>query len=158
MKTNMADVSSKPLVQRTAVAVGTLVLKPGTVKAVKDGKIKKGDVLSIASTAGIQAAKSTWSIIPLCHQVPLTHIDVDFTIGRDYVTCTSTVSAHYKTGVEMEALVCASVALLAVWDMVKYLEKDVNGQYPTTRLEMLRVVSKIKGEKNKSVFCREEKS
>ncbi len=141
---HMVDISDKTPSAREAEAVGTIVLRPETVSAVRDGTIKKGDVLTVAEVAAIQAAKHTPDIVPLCHQVPLTSVQVSFSLEVDGVVVRCTVRAHYSTGVEMEALTAVSVALLTIWDMVKYLEKDSSGQYPTARITDVRVVRKEK--------------
>jgi cyclic pyranopterin phosphate synthase len=141
----MVDVGDKEVVKREATAEGLLVLKKSTVEAVASGTVKKGDVVTASKLAGIQAAKSTSSILPLCHQVPLTSAEVEVVPGVDRLRCRCTVKANYRTGVEMEALVGVTVALLNAWDMVKYLEKDAAGQYPDARIIDVRVVSKRKG-------------
>ena len=141
----MVDVSDKAVVRRTATAKGSLKLKPSTLRAVAGKMIKKGDVVSASKLAAIQAAKETSSILPLCHQIPLTSVEVDVSVSSDSLDARCTVTADYKTGVEMEALVGVTVALLNAWDMVKYLEKDVKGQYPRTEIAEVRVVSKKKG-------------
>jgi len=140
----MVDVGEKPLVNRRAVARGVLRLKPSTIEAIRGGSVKKGDVFSISEVAAIQAVKNTPHLLPLCHQIPITSIDVRFTLLEDGVECTCAVSARYRTGVEMEALCGVSTGLLNIWDMVKYLEKDEEGQYPHTRIEDIEVVSKHK--------------
>lgn len=144
-RVHMVDVGAKPNVARRAVAEATLRLRPATVRAIRDGRIEKGDALEVARTAALLAAKNTPQILPLTHPIPLESVDVDFELARDAVRARVAVAAHYKTGVEMEALTAAAVALLTVWDMVKPLEKDKRGQYPTVRLEGLRVVRKEKG-------------
>jgi cyclic pyranopterin phosphate synthase len=141
---HMVDISNKPVVKRVAEAVGELVLRSSTIDAIKSKSTKKGDVLAISEIAGIQAAKRTWDLIPLCHQIPLTSVNISFEIGTDRVQARCNVNASYSTGVEMEALVGVSVALLSVWDMVKYLEKDENGQYPIASIEEIRVTKKTK--------------
>ncbi len=141
----MVDIGSKRTVRRVATAEGHLLLKGSTLRAISSGAVKKGDVLTASKLAGIQAAKATSSIIPLCHQVPLTSVEVDLSVGDDRLSGRCTVSADYKTGVEMEALVGITTALLSAWDMVKYLEKDAEGQYPSTEISGVRVVSKVKG-------------
>lgn len=141
---HMVDISSKPVVKRVAEAVGELVLQSATIDAIKSKSIKKGDVLAISEIAGIQAAKRTWDLIPLCHQIPLASVNISFKIERSRVHARCNVNASYSTGVEMEALVGVSVALLSVWDMVKYLEKDENGQYPVACIEKIRVTKKTK--------------
>jgi cyclic pyranopterin phosphate synthase len=141
---HMVDISNKPVVKRVAEAVGELVLRSSTIDAIKSKSTKKGDVLATSEIAGIQAAKRTWDLIPLCHQIPLTSVNISFEIGTDRVQARCYVNASYSTGVEMEALVGVSVALLSVWDMVKYLEKDENGQYPVASIEKIRVTRKTK--------------
>lgn len=141
----MVDVGRKPDVQRSAVASGRIRLRPATVRAIRRGGLEKGDPLGAAEVAGLQAAKSVWQVLPHCHPIPVTAAAVEFRVSKDGVSCTTRVEATYKTGVEMEALYACSVALLTIWDMVKSLEKDAAGQYPTARIEDLRVVSKEKG-------------
>lgn len=143
----MVDVGDKATVRRVATAEGSLVLKEATLKAIREKRVKKGDVASASKLAGIQAAKATSSILPLCHQIPLESIEIDVDVGEEWLSARCTVSASYKTGVEMEALVGVTTALLNAWDMVKYLEKDKDGQYPATRLTGVRVLSKTKGGK-----------
>jgi len=143
--TRMVDIGGKKMVKRTAVAEGYLVLKASTLKAIAENNVKKGDVISASKLAGIQAAKATSTILPLCHQIPLTSVEVDISVLKGKVRARCTVSAEYKTGVEMEALVGATASLLNVWDMVKYLEKDERGQYPMARIMDVRVLSKTKG-------------
>ena len=145
-ETKMVDISEKPQVFRRAVAVGELTLSPDTVEAVRLGITKKGNVLSVSEIAGIMAAKKTSDIIPLCHQIPLSSVDVSFNFQDDRITGTCEVVATYSTGVEMEALVGVTTALLSIWDMTKYLEKDSDGQYPTARLGGVRVIKKEKVE------------
>ena len=141
----MVDISKKPIVRRVATAEGTLHLQPATVSAIKAGRVEKGDVLEIARVAAIQAAKATPQLLPLTHPIPLEGVEVDFQLGKDQVTVSTTVRAEWRTGVEMEALAAATVALLTVWDLVKPLEKDAKGQYPGTRIDGLRVTRKVKG-------------
>ncbi len=140
----MADIHAKPDVRRRAVAEGMILLRQRTLAAIRAGRVEKGDPIAAAEVAGLQAIKSTWQTLPHCHPIPLTSAAVEFVVGKDRVVCTTTVEATYKTGVEMEALYGVSVALLTVWDMVKSLEKDARGQYPSARLEGIRVVSKEK--------------
>ncbi len=141
----MVDIGAKPDVKRRAVARGEIRLRPATVRAIRAGRVEKGDPLAAAEVAGLQAIKSTWQALPHCHPIPLTSASVAFDVKADRVVVTTTVEATYKTGVEMEALYGVAVALLTVWDMVKALEKDARGQYPATRIESVRVVSKEKG-------------
>jgi cyclic pyranopterin phosphate synthase len=141
----MVDISEKEIVRRTAVAKGSLKLKSSTLRAISRNEIRKGDVISASKLAAIQAAKATSSILPLCHQIPLTSVEVDVSVSDSSLDAQCSVTADYKTGVEMEALVGVTVALLNAWDMVKYVEKDAKGQYPQTRITEVRVVSKKKG-------------
>jgi cyclic pyranopterin phosphate synthase len=141
----MVDISGKPETFREATATGTIRLKLETVKLIKEGKITKGDPIHTAKIAGILAAKRTSTIIPLCHPLPLTNVEVDVTF-EDNKTLRVTVKVKTKapTGVEMEALTAASASLLTIWDMVKQYEKDAEGQYPSTAIESICVVKKIK--------------
>lgn len=141
----MVDVGDKPLVDRTAEARGTLRLKPSTIKAIQTNTVEKGDVLEIARVAAILAAKRTPDQLPLTHPIPLDAVEVRFDVQRDALTVNVVVRAHWRTGVEMEALTAATTALLTAWDLCKPLEKDERGQYPTTVLEDVRVVRKEKG-------------
>lgn len=142
--TKMVDVSGKLTQRRRAVAEGRLKLKASTVNDIRNGNVKKGDVLTVSQIAGIQAAKGTSDIIPLCHQIPLSSVEVQFKLAKDTVVARTTVITTNVTGVEMEALVGTTVALLSVWDMVKYLEKDDKGQYPVTMLFDVKVIEKSK--------------
>ncbi len=144
MSINMADISGKEDVLRIAIAKGIIKLKPETIQRIREKTLGKGDVITTAQIAGILAAKKTPEIIPLCHPIPITKVDVQISVGNSEVTVESTVQSLSKTGVEMEALVATSVALLTVWDMVKPYEKDQEGQYPDTEIEEVRVVSKTK--------------
>jgi len=141
---DMVDISDKDVVPRFAEAEGEILLRPDTLEKIRRGEIKKGDVLATAEVAGIQAAKRTHELIPLCHQIPLSKVKILLDVKKDRIAARCLVKAEYKTGVEMEALVGATVALLTVWDMVKYLEKDEAGQYPLTRLSGVRVLKKEK--------------
>ena len=141
----MVDVSGKAEIFREATATGTIKLKPETVTLIKTGKIAKGDPLYTAKIAGVLAAKKTSSLVPLCHPLPLTNVEVEAKIlDKSTVEVSSTVKAKAQTGVEMEALVATSVGLLTIWDMVKQYEKDANGQYPTTAIENIHVIRKFK--------------
>lgn len=142
--TKMVDISGKDTVTRTAVAEGKILLSERTIGAVKKKTVKKGDVLTVSQIAGIQAAKDTANILPLCHQIPLFSVGIDFMVRKDGIVARTTVVADYRTGVEMEALVGTATALLSIWDMVKYLEKNKEGQYPTTRISEIKVLSKKK--------------
>jgi cyclic pyranopterin phosphate synthase len=141
----MVDITEKPPVFRKATATGLIRLKGATIEAIKSGQVKKGDVLATARLAAILAVKDTPRLIPLCHSIPITGLDVDFEIDLESVRATVTVTSVGKTGVEMEALTGVATALLNVWDMVKYLEKDETGNYPETRIRGIMVNEKMKG-------------
>ena len=141
----MVDVSAKPEIFRQATATGNIQLRPETVKLIRDGKVAKGDPLQTAKTAGILAAKRTSDMIPLCHPLPLTNVEiVTKIVDKTTVQVTSTVKTKAQTGVEMEALAATAISLLTVWDMVKQYEKNAEGQYPTTRIENIKVIRKLK--------------
>jgi cyclic pyranopterin phosphate synthase len=144
-KMSMVDVSEKPEIHREATATGRIKLQPKTIQLMKEGKIAKGDPCYTARIAGILAAKKTSELIPLCHPLPLTNVEVNVKIeASNSVTVTSRVNTKAQTGVEMEALTATAAALLTVWDMVKQYEKDSQGQYPSTAIEDIHVVEKIK--------------
>ena len=140
----MVDVSGKPEVFREATATGTIRLKPETVRLIKEGRVAKGDPVLAAKLAGVLAAKKTSTLIPLCHPLPLTNVNIEAEILNSTVHVISTVKTNARTGVEMEALVATAVSLLTIWDMVKQYEKDAEGQYPFTAIENIRVVRKVK--------------
>ncbi|HMD79286.1 MAG TPA: cyclic pyranopterin monophosphate synthase MoaC [Nitrososphaerales archaeon] len=139
------DISGKPVVYREATATGRIRLKRETLRLIKKGRLEKGDPLKLASTMAIIAAKQTPAMVALCHQLKIERIDPKVKVGDDWVEVTVTVSAHEKTGVEMEALTAVSVALLNIWDVTKAYEKDSKGQYPSTSIESIRVTKKVKG-------------
>jgi cyclic pyranopterin phosphate synthase len=141
----MIDVSGKEVVHREAEASGRINLKPETIEKIRSGEIKKGDPLPAAEIACILAVKKTPDIIPLCHPIPITSVDAEFRIADDHIEARCRVTADYKTGVEMEALTGVTAALLTIWDMVKYLEKDTDGQYPSTVITDVKVTEKRKG-------------
>ena len=141
----MVEITEKPAVGRRAVASGTIRLKETTIEAIKSGEVKKGDVLTVARVAAIQAVKETPRQIPMCHPISINGVEVAFELRSDRVRATVAVTSVGKTGVEMEALAGVSAALLNVWDMVKSREKDETGNYPSTRIEEIRVVEKRKG-------------
>ncbi|MEL9969530.1 MAG: cyclic pyranopterin monophosphate synthase MoaC [Metallosphaera sp.] len=140
----MIDISEKRVVFREATAEGFINLKPSTIKMIREGKIEKGDVITVAKTAGILAAKRTPEILPLCHPIPLEKVEIEVSVEDPGVRVRATVLAHYKTGVEMEALTAVSGAILTIWDMVKKYEKDENGQYPSTKISEIKVINKLK--------------
>jgi len=140
----MIDITGKKILLREAVASGRLVLLHETIKKIKGNQVKKGNPLLVAEIAAMKAAKETYLLIPHCHQIPLNTVELDFSIGNDFIEANCLVRAEAMTGVEMEALVGVSIALNTIWDMVKYLEKDKNGQYPSTRISDIRVLKKVK--------------
>jgi cyclic pyranopterin phosphate synthase len=141
----MVDITAKPPLFRKATASGIIRLRESTIEAIIAGQVKKGDVLGTARIAAILAVKDTPRLIPLCHPIPITGLDVFFDLEEKRVRVTVTVTSVGRTGVEMEALTGVAVALLNVWDMVKYLEKDETGNYPETEIEEIRVLQKRKG-------------
>jgi cyclic pyranopterin phosphate synthase len=140
----MVEIGEKPDILRIAKARGIIKLRESTVQRILKGEIKKGDVVSVAQLAAIMAVKKTPEIVPLCHPIPITGVNVDFSFKENRVIVEVEVRSVGKTGVEMEALTGVSAALLAVWDMVKAYEKDEKGEYPYTVIEEVRVVKKIK--------------
>ena len=141
----MVDITAKDEVARRARAAGRIHLRPETLKAIADGTVVKGNVLATARVAAILAVKETSRTIPMCHPIPIGSIRVDFKQEGDWIEASVEVATMGRTGVEMEALVGVSTALLTVWDMVKSAEKDAQGQYPVTRIDAIHVVEKIKG-------------
>lgn len=133
----MVDVGAKPVVVRTAVAEGFLRCRPATIVALRRNAMPKGDALAVARVAGIQAAKRAHEFIPLCHQLPLDAVHVDFESRRDRLRIIATARATARTGVEMEALTAVSAAALALYDMTKAVDK-------TMRIEGVRLLAKIK--------------
>jgi cyclic pyranopterin phosphate synthase len=124
---HMVDVHMKPASHRTAVAVGFIEMQPDTLVIIQGGTAKKGDVLGVARIAGIQAAKKTSDLIPLCHPLALTHVAVEFEClpARNAVRCTATVETVGPTGVEMEALTAVQVGLLTIYDMCKAVDRSM---------------------------------
>ena len=134
----MVDVTGKDATKRTAVAVGTLVTRDDVIELIATGGLPKGDALATARVAGILAAKRTSDLIPLCHQLALTGVDVEFEVGATDVGITATVRTTDRTGVEMEALTAVSVAALTLYDMLKAVD-------PAARIEGIQVVRKEGG-------------
>lgn len=141
----MVDISEKAAVFRRAKAIGEIVLSEETIQKIQKGTVEKGNVLATARVAAILAVKRTSDTIPMCHQIPITGIDVNFEIGAGVISAGVEVKTIEKTGVEMEALVGVTIALLTVWDMVKSVEKDESGNYPNTAIRDIRVLEKFKG-------------
>ena len=141
-RARMVDVTEKAVTHRRAVAAGEIHMAPETLQNIKDGTLKKGDVLAVAQVAGIQAAKHNWELIPMCHPLPLTGIDITFALSDSpcMVEIQAAVTCTGVTGVEMEALTAAdvSVAALTIYDMCKAVQKDM-------RIENIRLLSKSGG-------------
>ena len=135
----MVDVGSKPVSRRTAIAEGKILLKTETLELIRHNQIRKGDVLSVARIAAIQAAKKTQDLIPLCHQIPLSGVEVDFVLDEEGVSITAKAKTVAQTGVEMEALTAVAVAGLTIYDMCKAVDKSMV-------IEGVRLVSKTKEE------------
>ncbi|MEG0780368.1 MAG: cyclic pyranopterin monophosphate synthase MoaC [Oscillospiraceae bacterium] len=148
-RARMVDVTDKAITSRTATAAGTVVLAPATLQAIRAGGMKKGDVLAVAQVAGILAAKRTWELIPMCHPIALTGVDLTFSLQDDpcQIEIFAQTRCRGETGVEMEALTAVSVAALTIYDMCKAVQRDM-------RVENIRLVSKSGG---KSGDYREER-
>jgi cyclic pyranopterin phosphate synthase len=138
----MVDVGAKPETERVAVAGGAVYMQPETLRLIRDGAIKKGDVLTVARIAGVMAAKRTSELIPLCHPLPLTHLDVDLVLDEavSAVRITATARTVGKTGVEMEALTAVSVAALTIYDMAKAVDRGM-------RISDIRLLEKRGGQR-----------
>jgi len=139
-RVRMVDVGGKADTERVAVAKGEVAMRPETLRLIAEGGVPKGDVLAVAQVAGIMAAKRTPDLIPLCHPLLLTRVDVEFRINEQdsRIEITATVRSHGKTGVEMEALTAVSVAALTIYDMAKAVER-------TMRIGDIRLVRKSGG-------------
>ena len=146
-RARMVDVSEKAPTLRTAAAAGRVKMLPSTVEAIRTGGAPKGDVLAVAQVAGIMAAKRTWELIPMCHPLQLTGVDVRFELTEDTVEIRAEVRCKGETGVEMEALTAVSAAALTVYDMCKALQKDME-------ITDIRLLSKSGGKSGD--FIREE--
>lgn len=147
----MVDITPKPETERLAIAAGEVVMKPETLRLIREGNIKKGDVLGTARIAGIMAAKRTHELIPLCHPLLLTKVDVDFRFDEEAskIEIQALIKTRGQTGVEMEALTAVSVAALTIYDMAKAVEK-------TMRIENIRLLRKEGGKSG--LFVREERA
>lgn len=138
----MVDVGAKPDTERTAVAGGAVYMRAETLRLIREGALKKGDVLTVARLAGIMGAKRTSELIPLCHPLPLTHLDLELTLDDEAnaVCITATARTVGKTGVEMEALTAVSVAALTIYDMAKAVDREM-------RLGDIRLLEKTGGQR-----------
>jgi cyclic pyranopterin phosphate synthase len=140
----MVDVGDKPDSKRRAVAKGSIHLQASTIEAIEANDVAKGDVLATARIGAIQAVKHTWESIPMCHQIPVTNVDTEFSVDNDQIQLTVAVETTGKTGCEMEALEGVTTGLNVIWDMCKAAEKDADGGYPDTRIDGVQVSSKEK--------------
>ncbi|RZN68437.1 MAG: cyclic pyranopterin monophosphate synthase MoaC [Candidatus Methanolliviera hydrocarbonicum] len=143
-KIRMIDIGGKKEVKRRAMAFGKIYLKESTIEAIKEGRIEKGNVLATAKVSGIMAVKRTSDTIPLCHPIPITNVEINFELDERFIRIKVLVESLGRTGVEMEALHGVNISLLTIWDMVKSVEKDENGQYPETEISDIKVVYKEK--------------
>ena len=144
--TGIIDVGSKPIIPREAVATGLLLLSSEGLDVVANGRSIKGDVREASTIAAIQAVKETPRILPHCHPIPIEGCTVDWSIEEEGLRCTVSVRTHWTTGVEMEALCGVNAGLLCAWDMLKSIEKDSEGQYSSSQIDGVRVLSKSKGD------------
>ena len=142
----VVDITQKEVVLRSAVATGILKLSQKSVEAISSNQVKKGDVIEASTIAAIQAVKETPRIIPHCHPIPLEGCKVDWELLENSLRCTVSVTAHYKTGIEMEAITGVCAGLLCALDMVKSYEKDADGQYPNSEICEVRIVEKYKSD------------
>ncbi|MGI6185615.1 MAG: cyclic pyranopterin monophosphate synthase MoaC, partial [Brevibacillus sp.] len=125
-RARMVDISDKKETRREAVAKSRITMKPETLDRIRQGRVSKGDVLAVAQVAGVMAAKKTWELIPMCHPLPLTGVDISFAfVAPDTLEVEATVKTTGKTGVEMEALTAVSAAALTVYDMCKAMDKGM---------------------------------
>ncbi|MHA1650333.1 MAG: cyclic pyranopterin monophosphate synthase MoaC [Candidatus Helarchaeota archaeon] len=143
-KIKMVEITSKPASLREAIAEGKIYLKKSTIEQIRNQTIQKGDPIQAAELAGIMAVKQTSQLIPLCHPLSITHIKININLEENFVRVRCAVKSIGQTGVEMEALTGVSIALLTIWDMTKPLEKDDQGQYPTTSITEIKVIEKKK--------------
>jgi cyclic pyranopterin phosphate synthase len=142
----MVDISEKKTVKREAIAEGKIILKPETINLIREKKIEKGDPLQISLVSATNAVKKTSELVPFCHFILLEDIKVSFDVEDFFITVRVKVRSSSKTGVEIEALSGVLNALLNIWDVVKKYEKDDSGNYPSTFIKDVRVVSKVKGQ------------
>ena len=140
----IVDVGSKPVLEREAIATGSIRLSKDAIDSVINGSSPKGDVREASTISAIQAVKETPRTLPHCHPIPIEACNVEWDVLGNELRCTVTVRTHWTTGVEMEALCGVSAGLLCAWDMLKPIEKDENGQYPTVSIEGIRVLQKKK--------------
>lgn len=137
-KANMIEISNKKNIARTAKARGKIYLSKETLKLINENNIKKGDVLSVARVAGIIGAKQTSNLIPLCHNINIEKVSLDFIMEEDGIVIESYCRCNYKTGIEMESLTAVSIAALAIWDMCKAVDKNMT-------ISDIQLIEKTKG-------------
>ncbi|MFW2491273.1 cyclic pyranopterin monophosphate synthase MoaC [Clostridium chromiireducens] len=137
-RAHMVNVSEKDETKRVAIARGSIKMKKETIDLIKDGLVKKGDVLSVAQIGGIMGVKKTSDLIPMCHNIFITGSDINFNIGEEEIEIEATVSTVGKTGVEMEALTAVTTAALTIYDMCKAVDKDMV-------IENVRLIKKTGG-------------
>ena len=137
-RAKMVDVGDKAFTDRTAVARGEILMHPRTVQMIKDGGMKKGDVIGVAQVAGITGAKKTADLIPMCHNIFISGCDMDFSMKEDRVEITAILSTNGQTGIEMEALTAVTAAALTIYDMCKAVDK-------TMRIQNIRLIKKTGG-------------
>lgn len=139
-RAHMVDVTAKEVTHRTAVAAGEIHMNPETLQKIREGSLKKGDVLAVAQVAGIMAAKRNWELIPMCHPLPLTGVEITFSLSDSpcMVEIRAQAACDGKTGVEMEALTAVSVAALTIYDMCKAVQRDMH-------IEQIRLLEKDGG-------------
>ena len=142
--TAVVDITEKSIIKRTAKATGLLKISKAARIAINNNEVKKGNVIEASTIAAIQAVKETPRIIPHCHPVPLEGCDVNWRLDNDGLRCDVSVVAHYKTGIEMEAITGVCAGLLCALDMIKSFEKDSTGQYPNTEICDVRIIEKLK--------------
>lgn len=148
-RARMVDVTEKPATDRVAVAAGRVCMNAETLAAIKEGRVKKGDVLAVAQVAGIMAAKRTWENIPMCHPVALTGVDISFEFEETAVAIRASARCKAETGVEMEALSAVTAAALTIYDMCKALQRDM-------KISDIRLLYKAGGKSGE--FRREEEA
>ena len=142
----VVDITQKKVVLRSALATGMLKLSQKSLDAISSNQVKKGNVIEASTIAAIQAVKETPRIIPHCHPIPLEGCKVDWELLENALHCTVSVTAHYKTGIEMEAITGVCAGLLCALDMVKSHEKDADGQYPVSEISGVKIIKKYKSD------------
>ena len=142
----VVDITEKSIIKRTAKATGLLKISSNARTAIINDAVKKGNVIEDSTIAAIQAVKETPRIIPHCHPIPLEGCDVDWNLDEEGLRCDVSVVAHYKTGIEMEAITGVCAGLLCALDMIKSFEKDSTGQYPNTEICDVKIIEKFKSD------------